>query len=68
MPMRADMNSATVSSTMPSAHQNSTENALGASSTIRSALAVLCTFEPDTIVHTMMPSVIISTDAYLDGA
>lgn len=67
MPIRADMNSATVNKLMPIVHQKSTEYALGSSvSLIRSGLAVLLILLPDTIVHMTMPMVIISTDRYFD--
>lgn len=82
------MNKATVSRTIPRAHQNSTENELAASSTIKSGFAVLfceikriininrayltfedhTTFDPDTMVQIIIPSVIIKTDTYLEGS
>lgn len=67
MPIRADINSATVNKMIPIVHQKSTEYALGTSESLtRSGLAVLLTLLPETIVHMTMPIVIIRTDKYFD--
>uniref|UniRef100_A0A8W7Q278 Uncharacterized protein n=1 Tax=Anopheles coluzzii TaxID=1518534 RepID=A0A8W7Q278_ANOCL len=63
-PIRADTNSASVSSAMPSVHQKNTD--IGSSSAAFFSTWVLSTFVPDTIVHITMPSVIMPTDRYLE--